>query len=136
MKTLATMMAAVAALWTGAAFAQDGTSAWSLFHAGDTRAAAPMDAGKAVFQNRCTACHGEGPDKPGTNALQAKYNGAKPALLEARTDLAPQLVKFFVRNGVSVMPPFRKTELNDTELDALAAYLSHQAPKAARKSRR
>ena len=125
MKRLAVTMAAAAALWAGAAGAQEGTSAWSLFHAGDTHAASPMSAGQAVFQNRCYACHGEGADKPGTNALQAKYNGSKPALLEQRKDLTPEAVKFYVRNGVSVMPPFRKTELSDTELDALAAYLSH-----------
>jgi (+)-pinoresinol hydroxylase len=29
-----------------------------------------------------------------------------------------------VRTGVSVMPFFRKTEISDQELDALAAYLS------------
>ncbi len=32
----------------------------------------------------------------------------------------------FVRKGVSVMPFFRKTEISDTELDALAAFLSKQ----------
>ena len=125
MTRLAMMLAAAAALAGGAAMAQDGTSAWSLFHAGDTHAASPMSAGQAVFQNRCQACHGEGSDKPGTAALQAKYNGSKPALLEQRADLTPEAVKFYVRNGVSVMPPFRKTELSDPELDALGAYLSH-----------
>jgi mono/diheme cytochrome c family protein len=109
----------------GPAIAQQGTSAWTDFHAADTKAGTPLDAGKAVFQNRCSACHGAGSDKPGTLALQAKYNGSKPALLEARTDLTPETVKFYVRNGVSIMPPFRKTELNDAELAALSAYLSH-----------
>jgi mono/diheme cytochrome c family protein len=107
------------------ALAQQGTSAWTDFRAADTKAGAALDVGKAVFQNRCFACHGAGSDKPGTLALQAKYGVSKPALLEERTDLTPQTVKFYVRNGVSIMPPFRKTELNDAELDALAAYLSH-----------
>ncbi|HET8697277.1 MAG TPA: cytochrome c [Gammaproteobacteria bacterium] len=80
--------------------------------------------GKAVFTKWCQPCHGDGPGKPGTAALQALYKGAKPALLEQRTDLAPEVTKTFVRNGVSVMPFFRKTEISDAELDALAAYLA------------
>ena len=80
--------------------------------------------GKAVFDKWCAPCHGDGPGKPGTMALQALYKGAKPALLEQRTDLVPQLTKTFVRTGVSVMPFFRKTEISDAELDALAAYLA------------
>jgi (+)-pinoresinol hydroxylase len=80
--------------------------------------------GKAVFEKWCAPCHGDGPGKPGTAALQALYKGAKPALLEQRTDLVPQLTKTFVRNGVSVMPFFRKTEISDAELEALAAYLA------------
>ncbi len=80
--------------------------------------------GRAVFDRWCAACHSAGQDMPGTVALAAKYKGSLPALLEERTDLTPDLTKFFVRNGVSVMPPFRKTEISDAELDALAAYLA------------
>ncbi len=61
---------------------------------------------------------------PGTDALAAKYKGAKPAMLEERADLTPQFVKIYVRNGVSVMPRFRKTELSDADLEALSAYLT------------
>lgn len=57
-------------------------------------------------------------------ALQAKYKGAVPALLEKRTDLTPPLIKMYVRNGLTVMPNFRKTEISDSELDAIAAYLT------------
>jgi mono/diheme cytochrome c family protein len=80
--------------------------------------------GKAVFDKWCAPCHGDGPGKPGTAALQALYKGAKPAPLEQRTDLVPQITKTVVRNGVSVMPFFRKTEISDAELDALASYLA------------
>jgi mono/diheme cytochrome c family protein len=82
--------------------------------------------GKAVFEKWCAPCHAPGPGHPGTTAIAALYKGAKPAPLEHRTDLTPELVKQFVRKGVSVMPFFRKTEISDTELDALAAYLSHK----------
>ena len=61
---------------------------------------------------------------PGTDALAAKDKGTKPALLEERKDLTPQFIKIFVRNGVSVMPRFRKTELSEADLEALSAYLT------------
>jgi (+)-pinoresinol hydroxylase len=80
--------------------------------------------GYVEYQKFCSQCHGEGVGKPGTLALADKYKGKKPALLEARTDLDPAIVKLFVRNGVSVMPFFRKTEISDEDLDAIAAYLS------------
>jgi hypothetical protein len=66
---------------------------------------------------------------PGTTALAAKYKGKQPgvpAVLEERTDLTAASVRFFVRQGVSVMAPFRKTEIADAELDALAAYLTRR----------
>jgi mono/diheme cytochrome c family protein len=86
--------------------------------------AAQLAHGKAVFDKWCAPCHSVGPGMPGTAALQALYRGQKPALLEQRTDLAPEITKTFVRNGVSVMPFFRKTEISDADLDALAAYLA------------
>jgi mono/diheme cytochrome c family protein len=81
--------------------------------------------GKQVFEYWCATCHGAG-QLPGTVALQTKYKGAKPALLEERTDLLPAVTKAFVRKGVSIMPFFRKTEITDADLDALAAYLDRK----------
>ena len=84
--------------------------------------------GDEVFQYWCAACHAAGPRHPGTQALESLYKGAKPAALEQRTDLVPELTRTFVRTGVSVMPPFRKTEISDADLAALAAYLAPKAP--------
>jgi len=39
----------------------------------------------------------------------------------------PTITQTFVRTGVSVMPPFRKTEISDADLAALAAYLAPRA---------
>jgi (+)-pinoresinol hydroxylase len=80
--------------------------------------------GYVEYQRFCSACHGEGVGKPGTMALQAKYKGAVPALLDKRTDLTPEFVKTTVRNGLTVMPFFRKTEISDADLNAIAAYLA------------
>ena len=78
--------------------------------------------GKQVYDYWCATCHG--PELPGTMALETKYKGSKPALLEERKDLPAAVTKTFVRKGVSVMPFFRKTEISDSDLDALAAYVA------------
>ncbi len=92
--------------------------------------AALIQQGNVQFQLHCAPCHGDeigargAKQLPGTAALAVKYKGTEPALLEQRTDLSADTVKFFVRHGVSVMPFFRKTMVTDAELDAIAAYLS------------
>lgn len=80
--------------------------------------------GKQVFDRWCSACHAPGVRSPGTTALAAKYGKDQPAALEQRRDLSPDIVKYFVRHGVSIMPSFRKTEISDGELAALADYLA------------
>ena len=81
--------------------------------------------GQAVYEHWCAPCHAAGPGHPGTQSLQFKYNGSLPAVLEEREDLTPALIETFVRQGVLSMAPFRKTEITDAELEALAAYLSN-----------
>ena len=87
-----------------------------------------LQRGKAVFDQWCASCHAPGPRHPGTQALDALYKGQKPGALEQRTDLVPKLTETFVRKGVSVMAPYRKTEISDADLAALAAYLAPKTP--------
>jgi len=95
--------------------------------------------GKEVFDARCRACHGAYPQGkspgnnglamlvPGTFALELRYKGTKPALLEDRTDLTAEAVAAFVRHGGGgFMPPFRPTEVSDEDLKAVGAYLSRK----------
>jgi mono/diheme cytochrome c family protein len=92
-----------------------------------------IEHGKEVFEHYCKPCHGDGrgddgaPMLPGTHALTLKYRGQKPGLLEQRTDLPADLIKAVVRSGVASMPPFRKTEVTDADLEAVAAYLADAA---------
>lgn len=86
--------------------------------------AAELQDGKAVFKHWCAPCHADVPRLAGTMSLAAKYEGSKPAALEDRTDLTPEIVAYFVRHGVAWMPPFRPTEISDAELEKLSAYLS------------
>jgi len=99
------------ALWPSAAAAQ-----------GD----AAVRRGSELYQYWCATCHGRGPGNPGSTALAAKYKGALPGILEDRTDLTPQAVRFAVRRGTSIMPFFRKTEISDADLDAIAQFLARK----------
>jgi (+)-pinoresinol hydroxylase len=94
-------------------------------------AAAHADApdGHATFTKWCAPCHAPGITHPGTHALESKYPADKfPArqsgVITEWTDLTPDYVKAIVRTGISVMPFFRKTEISDAELDALARYVT------------
>jgi mono/diheme cytochrome c family protein len=89
----------------------------------------PAVSGKAVYEHWCAACHAPGPGHPGTQSLQLKYNGKTPAVLLERTDLTPQVVSVFVRQGILLMAPFRKTEINDGELAALSTYVAGNSKK-------
>lgn len=94
--------------------------------------AALIGKGTQVYDYWCATCHGAGRGKPGTTALAAKYKGTdRPPVLDERTDLTPQSIRYFTRNGVSIMPMFRKTEVSDSDLDAIVAYLTRRRPAAA-----
>lgn len=88
-----------------------------------------LERGKMAFQRVCAPCHGAGPGLdgskmlPGTATLAARYQGAVPALLEERPGLSYEFLDYVVRHGQGAMPMFRKTEISDIELKAVAAYL-------------
>jgi mono/diheme cytochrome c family protein len=131
MNGLAKIVLLAAALCSGSGLAQEPApfpiAAWSRTTASAEDRGSPVERGAAVFNNWCSACHSRGPQNaPGTASLQMKYQGSVPAALEDRRDLTPEVVRVFVRNGVAMMAPFRKVELSDADLDALAAYLTQR----------
>ncbi len=81
--------------------------------------------GKAQYDKWCAICHGDENawSGGGTQALRVLYQGALPAKLEDRTDLAPELIETLVRQGRFGMPNFRYTEISPAQLDAIVAYL-------------
>jgi len=117
--TVSTLVLSLLAALTSAAHAAEPAAA-----------AAPAAPGQRVYERWCAPCHAPGPGHPGTQSLQLKYAGKTPAVLLERTDLSAQAVAIFVRQGVLLMAPFRKTEISDAELSALAAYVArnHKAP--------
>jgi len=90
-----------------------------------------VERGHRVYQKWCFPCHGPGNDKPGTMALAAR--DVNPAALEERTNLTAPAIRTFVRRGVYFMPTFRKTEISDADLDAIAAYLTRNNKRASEK---
>jgi mono/diheme cytochrome c family protein len=100
-------------------------------------AQANVERGHAVFDKWCAPCHAGGIGSggrafPGTASLELKYKGSKPAALEQRTDLPGPVLKVFMRNGSLAMPAFRKVEIPDSDIDALAAYIAATAAKTSR----
>lgn len=90
--------------------------------------AADASRGKLVFETWCKGCHEPLPGKgivppAGTYTLRQRYGDTLPAALEQRADLNPAFIRVMVRNGLRVMPPTRKTEISDADLEALIAYL-------------
>ncbi|NKJ42206.1 cytochrome c [Novosphingobium sp. SG720] len=122
------VLAAVLALGAGAAIGQARPAPAPV--AGKPVATAPV-AALPVYRKWCADCHAT-PTGPGSLALQRKYQGAVPAILEQRSDLSPDYVRQVVRQGISFMPSFRKTEISDAELAAVATYLTK--PPARRRS--
>jgi len=132
----AAVTAVLGLMIAAAASGEEPTSSWTTFTPRGRESASPrVRRGEEVYQARCNLCHGRvakdvtggfGARMAGTEVLQAKYRGAKPAVLEDRTDLTADMVKYFVRNGVGIMPFFRKMEVSDADLDAMAAYLSRR----------
>jgi mono/diheme cytochrome c family protein len=104
---------------------------WGASHAQPPARAGQIEDGRQVYEYWCATCHGTGlglpgfGGLPGTQQLQIKYRGTDISpVLEERTDLVPEFVKVIVRQGISFMPQFRKTEISDADLEALAAYLT------------
>jgi len=113
-----------------AAIGVAGAAAVRAADAPDANAAAH---GAAVFARTCEPCHGRGPGLdgspmlPGAAALAAKYQGKVSPYLEERSDLNAALLRYYVRHGTGAMPMFRRTEISDAEIEAVAAYLAASA---------
>jgi mono/diheme cytochrome c family protein len=79
--------------------------------------------GQQVFDKYCVYCHGPDAEGAGTRQLAAT-RGEDKALLAERSDLAPEYVRYVVRNGLRAMPPFVPSELTEQQLEALTEFLS------------
>jgi cytochrome c553 len=76
---------------------------------------------EALFVEKCAMCHRR--MGMGTVLLARRVNPAL-AQLEARPDLTVDYIKAVARQGMGNMPPVRRGELSDAQLDLIAAYLA------------
>ena len=84
---------------------------------------AAVPAGKRLFDFWCLPCHEAGSGHAGTQAIGRRLGFDQSVLLQ-RSGLTPAYVQTIVRNGFQMMPPFRPTEITDTELQLLAEYVA------------
>ena len=78
--------------------------------------------GQSVFERECQVCHS--PGNRFYESLKAAYKGTEYKTVAERGNFKPEITKHIVRSWGQRMPAFRPTEVTDTELNALAAYLS------------
>jgi len=81
--------------------------------------------GKALFQRRCAMCH----DAVGMGTgLLSRRMKPEVAQLEKRDDLSAAYVEKAARIGLLNMPPITRGDVGDTDLHAIALYLSKGKP--------
>jgi mono/diheme cytochrome c family protein len=78
--------------------------------------------GKGLFQEKCGMCHADAMGM-GTGLL-ARRLPADQALLENREDLQAPFIKNVVRAGYGVMFPISRSEVSDSQLEAISEYLA------------
>jgi mono/diheme cytochrome c family protein len=83
-------------------------------------------AGRVIFELHCAGCHDPGPAHAATKQL-ALVRGEDNAVIMQRKDLTTNYIKYIVRDGLLEMPPFRPTDINNSELDNLARYIVDSA---------
>ncbi len=88
---------------------------------------------RQIYADRCAKCHGE--TGTGTFMLGRRL-GKEKAMLEQRVDLAPELIRHVVRNGIVSMPAITRVEVTDAELDAIVRYLTRTRTVAAESTNR
>jgi mono/diheme cytochrome c family protein len=91
-----------------------------------TAGAAEAPDGKALYARRCGICHFA--DGGGTWMLERRLGKAQ-SLLDARSDLQLPYIRHIARHGLNGMPRFTRVELPDTDLEAIAAYLTRPGPR-------
>ena len=95
-----------------------------LAHAAEPADLTPLQQqGKKIYLGLCINCHA--PGLWGTTRLSKRMD-KDHAVLDNRTDLAPVTIRVAIRVGIGSMPPLRKTEVSDADVEAVTAYLARR----------
>jgi mono/diheme cytochrome c family protein len=88
-------------------------------------AAEPLTAeqqqGKALYEATCNYCHNA--RGFATERLRTRLPADRSVLVD-RTDLDRTYIRTIVRNGLASMPAYTPTDLNEAQIEAIAAYLT------------
>lgn len=84
--------------------------------------------GAKIFENWCETCHAQHHNMPGTDHIRELYGESRVDLRNSPVINDPY-VRQLVRYGRGMMPPFRRTEISNAELDILVAYLVEENAK-------
>jgi mono/diheme cytochrome c family protein len=82
--------------------------------------------GKALFEATCVYCHNA--RGFATERLRSRLSEDRAVLTE-RTDLDPAYIRTIVRNGLASMPAYTPTDLDESQIKAIAAYLTRKNAK-------
>lgn len=82
---------------------------------------AKQQEGKALYEATCIYCHNA--RGFATERLRTRLPEDRSVLTE-RTDLDPAYIRTIVRNGLASMPAYTPTDLNEAQIQAIAAYLT------------
>jgi mono/diheme cytochrome c family protein len=87
---------------------------------------AQQQQGKALFEATCVYCHNA--RGFGTERLRTRLPEDRSIITE-RTDLDPAYIRTIVRNGLASMPAYTPTDLDESQIKAIAAYLTRKNTK-------
>ena len=88
-----------------------------------------LEVGQQKYDLLCAGCHNPGDGHAGTMKLKL-VKGEENSVILARTDLSAEYIRFVVRDGLLEMAPFRPTDIDDGDLDSLAAYILSRPARA------
>ena len=123
MKSVALFMMTAGVAISIAAFMEMTSAVQAAESSDDVRLSARQQEGKTLFEATCNYCHN--PRGWATDALRARVSDARAVLAE-RNDLDRDYIRAVVRKGLVNMPAYTPTDLNESQLQAVADYLTRK----------
>ena len=84
--------------------------------------------GEKIYDDWCMICHAPTHNMPGSDRIREVY-GEDRVDLKNSPFVNEQTIRILVREGRGMMPPFRRTEISNAELDELVAFLIEENSK-------
>lgn len=78
--------------------------------------------GEIVYEDWCEICHALEANMPGTDRIREVF-GEERVNLRDSPFVSEETLRAIVRSGRGMMPPFRRTEISNAQLDELVDYL-------------